>query len=359
MFKYAPVVFAVGNEYQIMMQITCESLFRVQIGEKMYFDETNGIMNSISPVHRVSVPMAELDEAGEYTICIQPILERKPYFTECKETQFFKYSFRPVPKNNIRLYHIADAHNHIEQPVRAARTFGEIDLLILNGDIIDHSGNPDKFSNIYEMCSLLTEGRIPVVFSRGNHDMRGNFAEKFADYTPSLNRKTYYTFRLGCVWGLVLDCGEDKCDSHEEYGNTVACHCFRQRQTEYIKSIIKDADNEYAADGVESKLVIVHNPFTMPSSNPIFRIETDIYSEWSKLLREHIKPDMMLCGHTHAHGIFFKDNWQSNLEQPCPIVVGAEPQKDLFIGCGIVINNHKLTVTFTDSDGNTLSNTDL
>lgn len=359
MFKYAPVVFAVGNEYQIMMQVTQESLFRVRVGENEYFDESNGIMNSLSPVHRVSVPMSALDVVGEYTVCIQPIIERKPYFTECDETQYFTYSFKPVPKNNIRLYHISDAHNRIEQPVTAAKTFGNIDLLVLNGDVIDHSGNPDVFSNIYEICSLLTEGGIPVVFSRGNHDMRGNFAEKFADFTPSFDRKTYYSFRLGSVWGLVLDCGEDKVDNHKEYGNTVACHCFRQRQTEYIKSIIKNAENEYAADGVNSKIVIAHNPFTRIQEEDFFNAETDIYSDWSHLLCEHIKPDIMLCGHVHRYAIWPAGDAENSLTRPCPIIIGSEPKSGGFIGCGMVINGNKFTVTFTDSDGNTLSSTTL
>ena len=64
----------------------------------------------------------------------------------------------------------------------AAKAFGDIDFLILNGDILDHSGDPSKFANIYIICSEITGGNIPVVFSRGNHDLRGNYAEKFADY---------------------------------------------------------------------------------------------------------------------------------------------------------------------------------
>ncbi len=353
MLKTAPAVFAVGNDYQIMVEVKNESLMSVKVGDKTYYDETNGIMNSLLPIHRVAVPMKALDEAKEYTVFVRPIVERKPYFTETKAPLEYNFKFTPVPEKNIRAYHLADTHNRIEAPVNAAKAFGNMDLLILNGDIIDHSGNPEKFSNIYEICSEITNGGIPVVFSRGNHDMRGNFAEKFADYTPSQNKNTYYSFKVGSIWGLLLDCGEDKDDSNAEYGYTVACHTFRERQTEYIKSVIKNAENEYAQPDIKTRLVIAHNPFTYQLEPP-FDIEADIYREWASLLKEYIKPDLLICGHTHKKAIYPIGCDEDNLGQPCTVVIGAEPLKDRFIGCGFVINDDEIEVAFTDSLGNTV-----
>ncbi len=353
MLKTAPAVFAVGNDYQIMVEVESESLMSVKIGDKTYYDESNGIMNSLLPIHRVLVPMKALDNAKEYTVCIRPLIQRKPYFTETEPELEFSYKFTPVPEKNIRVYHLADTHNQIEAPVNAANSFGKIDLLILNGDILDHSGSPEKFSNIYEICSAITNGSVPVIFSRGNHDLRGNFAERFADYTPSQHRNTYYTFKVGSIWGLLVDCGEDKDDTHAEYGFTVACHAFRERQTEYIKKVIVNAESEYELEGVKTRLVIAHNPFTYLQEEP-FNIEADIYSEWASLLKEHIKPHLMICGHTHKYGINHIGCEQDHLGQPCTVVIGAEPQKDRFIGCGFIINDEEIEVIFTDSLGNTV-----
>ena len=354
MLKTAPAVFAVGKKYQIMVEVTKESLFSVRIGDKIYYDESNGIMNSLSPLHRVEVPMEALDEAKEYTVSVRPIIERKPYFTETENPVEFTYKFTPVPKEDIRIYHLSDTHNQIENPVKAAKVFGNIDLLILNGDIIDHSGNPEKFSNIYEICSEITSGTFPVVFSRGNHDMRGNFAEKFADYTPSYQKKTYYTFKVGSIWGLLLDCGEDKPDTNAEYGYTVACHSFRERQTEYLKWLIENAEKEYAKPGIKTRLVIAHNPFTRIQEPP-FNIEAEIYSEWASLLKEYVKPHLMIFGHTHKHGIYHIGCEHDHLGQPCPAVIGSEPKEDRFIGCGLILNDEDIEVVFNDSLGNTVS----
>lgn len=348
----APSVFAVGDTYHIMISVEYPSLVFVRIGDEEYFDESNGIMCSQSLVHRVIVPMSELDRAGEYTLCIRPIIERLPYFTKTEPIKEYKYNFYPVPDGEIRAYHISDAHNYIDGPVRAAKAFGDFDFLILNGDVINHSGDPSKFENIYIICSELTGGEKPVVFSRGNHDMRGSFAEKFAEYTPNFNGKTYYTFRFGRIWGVVLDCGEDKPDDHPEYGFTVACHNFRKRQTAFLNDIIDKKAKEYEADGIDTKLVICHNPFTRVIKPP-FNIEKEIYSEWSKLLREHIKPDLMICGHFHDTAVWETGGEFDDLGQPCNIVVGSDVNFDTgyFTGCGYIFGKDKTEVIFTDSDG--------
>lgn len=55
-----------------------------------------------------------------------------------------------------------------------------------------------------------------MFFSRGNHDMRGKLSEKMQTYTLTDNGNSYYSFQIGALWEMVLDCGEDKADSHEE-----------------------------------------------------------------------------------------------------------------------------------------------
>ena len=85
MLKTAPAVFAVGNTYQIMVEVAAESLMSVMVGDTVYYDESNGIMNSRASIHRVTVPMAALDAAGAYTVCLRPLVERKPYYTETRQ----------------------------------------------------------------------------------------------------------------------------------------------------------------------------------------------------------------------------------------------------------------------------------
>lgn len=355
MLKTDPAVFAVGENYQIMVPVEDHSLFWVKVGNNFYYDDSNGILRSSRLIHRVTVPMKELDCAKQYTVFEEPIVERLPSFTKTASVIEKTYSFRPVPSDrNVRFYHIADAHNDFVDPVVASETFGEIDFLILNGDIPDHSGKVENFDFIYKIASALTHGNIPTVFSRGNHDLRGVCAESIADYTPIDNGNSYFTFRLGNIWGVVLDCGEDKPDSHPEYGHTICCHDFRLRETEFLKQVIRNADSEYNAPGVTHRFVISHVPF-IHRLIPPFDIEEEIYSEWARLLREEVKPDLMICGHLHTYGIYDPGSDFDDYGQPCTTVVGSYVEDYHFIaGVGFCIKDKTIDVTFTDNKKNVI-----
>ena len=185
--------------------------------------------------------------------------------------------------------------------------------------------------------------------------MRGRIAEKFLDHVPHRNRNTYYSFRLGNIWGVILDCGEDKPDEHEAYGGTVACHPFRKKQALFLKELAAKADQEYAAEGVVTRLVISHIPFTEKNSPP-FDIEEDIYREWTALLQEYIKPHLIICGHTHQAQLRYPGHPQDTYGQPCPVVIASGfDNTDYWTGCGFVFREKEISITFTDSNGEVLS----
>ncbi len=351
MLKYTPAVFAVANEYQIMVPVDKPSLFRVKVGDRYFYDEQNGIMCSLKSVHRVKVPRELLDAAGGYTVCERVLIDRKPYFATSEPETETEFSFHPIPDKDLRIFHISDTHNRIDAPVAAAKRFGHIDLLVMNGDLPNHSGDIANFDSIYAIAEGITKGERPIVFARGNHDMRGYHAEEIADYTPNHRGNTYYTVRIGNIWALVLDCGEDKPDDHAEYGYTVACHAFRERQTEFIREIIENAEREYAAPGVEHKLLICHNPFTYQLKPP-FDIEKELYTEWASLIRESIEPELMLCGHLHKTEVAEVGGKYDHLGQPCRLVLGASITRDdfdYFRGCGITLADGDAEIEFVEN----------
>lgn len=347
-----PCIFAVNDTYQILIPVRQSSLMWIRVGEECYYDESNGILRSQNVVHKIIVPMKELDQAGCYTICERVMIERKPYFSETEEVQEYEYSFYPVKAQNARAYHIADAHSMTEEPIRAAEAYGDFDFLILNGDVPNDSGAIENFDVIYEIVYRLTKGEKPTVFSRGNHDLRGIHAERLVDYTPNDNGKSYYTFRLGSIWGIVLDCAEDKEDGHPEYGHTVCCHAFRKKQTKFIRDVICNAENEYMQDGVKTRLVIVHNPFTQKYQEP-FNIEEALYKEWAELLKTDIQPDAMLCGHIHQLYVSVPGDAHDGLGHPCPVIVGSKVDwaSRYFAGCGLEFQDNRIEGVFTNSNG--------
>ncbi len=321
----APTVFGVERDYQIFVPMTCEAVVWVKVGEETFYDDANGILRSGKRIHKVTLPMEALDGAGSYTLCYRQLIERKPYFPTSYEPVELEFSFRPLPRSGpLSIYHISDAHN-LEEPVLSAmaRFEREPDLLVLNGDIPNHSGRLEYFDTVYRLAAAITGGHIPVVFARGNHDTRGIFGEVFGEYTPTTGEgRTYYTFRLGPVWGLVLDCGEDKPDDHAEYGHTVAFHAFREAETRWLQRVAKE--REYAAEGVEYRLLICHVPFTHILEAP-FDIEQELYGKWAAILREDIRPHLALHGHLHKTTVWMPGGEHDHLGQACPVIIGGKP----------------------------------
>ena len=355
MLKYSPTVFAVENDYKIFIPVTSSCVMWVKVGDECYYDHSNGVLRSSVTMHKVAVPRDELDKAGKYTVCFREMIERKPYFSVTSDVYEEEFDFNPLPDGTFRAYHISDAHGAVTAPVNSALAFekkyGRIDLLILNGDVIDHSGDIGNFDAIFEICSLISKGSIPVIFSRGNHDTRGEFAENIADYTPTRAGYSYFSFNLGTLWGLVLDCGEDKLDTNAEYGNTNCCHAFRIEETKYINDLVKRKSEEYGNDGITRKIVIAHSPFSMKFEFP-FDIEDDIYTEWCTALRKEIKPDVMISGHTHSIEILPLGDERHVHGCPCPVVVGGRPDKKngKHYGCGLIFTDNGLTAVFNQGD---------
>ncbi len=354
-FKTAPAVFAVGNEYQIMVPVKSDLLFWVTIGDEAFYDHTNGIMRSAVRVHTVHVPMALLDRAGAYTVHYRKIIDRKPYFPESEDTVSATYPFYPVPTNRpVHIYHLSDTHGNFTYPAAAAEYFGkELDLLILNGDIPNHSGDIANFDLIYELSEAVTGGSRPVIFSRGNHDMRGLYAEEITNYAPTDHGNSYFTFRVGNVWGIVLDAGEDKPDDHEAYAYTNVCHVFRMAQTDFIKKVIENACTEYAAEGITHRLVIAHHPFSYERKEP-FNIEYDIYREWIDLLGTHVKPHVLIGGHLHRTEVK-QEGGALDKKGAVPVVVGSsalrrneEKQVVGYKGAALTLLESSIKVEFTN-----------
>lgn len=353
LLQYHPTVYVFDREYQILIPMTHSALCWVKVGEETYYDHCAGIVRSDTLLHRVYVPQAALDAAGGYTVCYRKMLERLPYDPVTEETVEISYDFKPVPEGEARFCHLSDVHDCIDLAIETAGYMGDYDALILNGDIPNHSGERAFLLEILRLSGALGKGTMPVLFSRGNHDTRGYYGEHFGDYCPHREGRTYFTFRLGDIWGMVLDCGEDKEDSYPAYGHTAAFHSFRLDQTRFIKKVIAEADREYNAIGIKHKVLVCHHPFCHVPKAP-FDIEQDIYKEWCDLIGEHIRPEVFIAGHTHVTGLFLPGGELDQLGQFAPVIVGGKPRKKSWKtveAAYYVLNDEEIAVTIYEDTG--------
>ena len=319
MLSTHPSVFAVNDEYQICTLVNSECIMWVEVSGKRYFDHSNGVMRSASFLHIVKVPMAAIDCAEEYTVFLRRINDRSPNLTKSGEVESFHYNFKRLnDKESYNIINLADSHGLVDAPITSGGYFGDaLDLLILNGDIHGHSDDIQKFKAIYLIAGAITKGRVPCVFARGNHDLRGKCAEFLEHYTPTDHGRTYFTFRVGPVWGIVLDMGENKGDTNPDYGGTICCNDLREAEEEFLERVI--SEREYAEAPI--RIVISHNPFVHRMHAP-HDVAQDTCFRWCQQLKL-IKPHLWLSGHFHVTFLEAPGDEHDTYGAPCPVLTSS------------------------------------
>lgn len=337
-----PSVFVIGDEYEILVNTNKNGIISVMIGDVKYYEENSGPLPSEKNYAKIRVPQCELDAAKKYTVVFKETVERKAYFPVFCDALETEFDFKPLEKENgINIYHIADVHYRFDLGAKIASFFSDdTDLFVVNGDI----GEVHEYEHYREIARFvgdISRGAVPVVFVRGNHDTRGRMAEMFTDYFPANGKNTYFEFNVGALHGIALDCGEDKWDSHAEYGGANAFEPFRRRETAYLRSLAP-------ADNLTFAVSHVCPAQTAHSKNSGFAIEGDIYEKWiSELERLGVK--FMMCGHVHRAYLLEKNDDRSLMGHGFPVIVGSAYYDDDLWGTAFTISGGKLLVKFTNS----------
>lgn len=311
-----PGVFLVEQDYEIILLCGCPAMASVVVDGRTFTDSINGVMRSDTDVHKIKVPTSLLDKAKAYRVHITPLADHCNYYPKPSPTEAYEYGFTPVPaEGEVKAYVLADTHGQVTVPAETALAHGDFDLLLLLGDIGDSAATKEQVTTLHHLTSAITGGRFPTVYVRGNHDTRGYMAEHLHEYIPTRNGATYYTFRTGSVWGVVLDCGEDKPDTNIEYGlpetGGVADFLpFRNAQTDYLRSLVENADNTYKAEGITRRIALCHINFTY-TDRPFNDKNPTLYEKWIGWLNE-IGIDMLICGHEHRVGLQPDDYFHGN-----------------------------------------------
>ena len=237
-FTTGGTVFAVNDEYQIAWSTSVKSVGSVTVNGVTYYDESNG-RNRVSELHKVSVPMSELDAAGSYTIRSTPVYSEAAYLSVTGKERSVEHNFRPVDASDgLQMYNISDNHERLSGAAAAGNYFGDkLDLLLLNGDIINDVSSMWQISLIYRLANDITGGERPVIFTRGNHECIGNYADELPQYVSSGDGGLYYTVKFGNAFSLVLDTALDKMDDNHLFKPASIFEIRREKQAERLNGL--------------------------------------------------------------------------------------------------------------------------
>ena len=297
-FTYDAVVYAVEDDYQIVFSTNTNSLAWVEIDGEKYYDLYAGSMKSKDLVHKVEVPQEVLNNAKSYTVYAQKMIYRGPFGGYKGKIISKQYNFRPVDSSDGLVYYcMTDVHASRRGAVKAASSVQNMDFLVMLGDNISmvDSEYDAQFANL--VANDITHGEIPCIYVRGNHEIKGLYAEDLHKYVGSNNGNFYYWFSLLSennnkeVFGITLDIGEDHDDDWWEYYETAQFKLYQNEQTELLRNIAQEkpyADYNYT-------LVCCHIPIQFINSRGN---HVDIKNTWTNILNE-IQPDLVVSGHQH------------------------------------------------------------
>lgn len=344
------VVFAVEDEYQIAWSTSIKSTGYVTIGDEVFYDEGAG-ENEVSKLHKITVPMSLLDEEKQYTITSAPVYSEAAYLSISGGESSRTYSFRPVdPSDGLQIYNISDNHECVSGAGNAGRYFGDaLDILILNGDIINDVSSQWQISMIYQLASRVTEGTRPVIYVRGNHECNGKYAAELPDYVGSRDGEFYYTLKLGGAYFMVLDTNNDMADDNFLIEPAANFELLRERQTEWLEG------QTYFGEDCEYRILLAHMAFALA--------DYERFPEWRDKLVAATDGKFDLCISGHSHLLDYAEAG-TGTRTSYPVLRGSHRSNNLekgesvwpghFTGTAIECRDGKITAWFTNSDGEVL-----
>lgn len=267
-----------------------------------YYDTSHG-SRVIDSLHRVRIEGLDPGTTYRYRIFSKEVLgyqgHRIMYGNIASSDVYSKkpFSFTTLDKNKseINFKMVNDIHNRADMLSDMLRDVNRenTDLVLFNGDMVSTMTNEEViFEGFMDSVITLFAKEVPIFYARGNHETRGPFSIRFADYFPTTTNNLYYTFRQGPVQFIMLDGGEDKPDSDIEYSELSQYDAYRTKQQQWLEKLVETAEYKEAL----YRVVVIH----IPPLGSTWHGTLDLQRKFLPILN-NADVDIMLCGHTHNH----------------------------------------------------------
>ena len=166
----------------------------------------------------------------------------------------------------------------------------KLDFVLLNGDMSNRIRSQKHIMDAYlDTCVSMFATDVPLFFNRGNHELRGEFADYLNRYFPTNNGKYYRLQHVAGVDFLFIDSGEDKPDADLEYCGIVECDQYREEQERWLRSL-----QEEKKFGKYPVVVFSHMPPTLKNWHGPLHMQETLTPELNKM-----NVSVMLSGHLH------------------------------------------------------------
>ena len=297
-------------------------------------NQQQGLLDANETFHRITIPGLSPGKEYEYRLLACQIKKFDPYQVQYGtnlNSELFTVSLPRPGEPELRFTVLNDLHKNIPLitslmgKVETSSTLPQ--FVMLNGDILSHIEGEEDVAAILNLPGKYSSEH-PLIWIRGNHECRGEFARYMTRYLPMPDGRFYYTFRRGPVQFLVLDCGEDKDDADPEYSGLTDFDSYRLQEEKWFQTIIKSPEWKNAPFRIlVSHIPIGHIPGDEERNQKFFH---PYQKRWAKIMNK-AGLDLEISAHYHRY----------YLEEPSdkrnfPIVIGGGPRKD----SAVIVNVH-------------------
>lgn len=315
-----PYLQAVGPDTMAVLWRTDEPAYGwVEYGETAALGHrqdtvAHGLRAANTTAHRVLLTGLEPGRTYYYRAGIKPIREFGAYQVDFGPECFS--SLRPLrtlpaSEQTVTAVILNDLHNRPDTFTRLGGALAgtAFDFSLFNGDCLaDLGAIADGFRPLAVFLGGAEAASRPAFLVRGNHETRGGFARGLPEMLAWPGGQPYFAFNAGPVRFVVLDCGEDKPDSHAAYSGLVDFDAFRREETEWLRAELSSEAFRTAT----WRVLVSHIP--IDRSAPCQAL-------WGELLAQ-APIDLAIHGHTHRPAFDPADG----ARRPYPVAIGGGPQ---------------------------------
>lgn len=281
-----PMVIDTGKEYSVVFSTSHYGTGYIEYTyegkDYKVTDNTTGRLDCDSLIHSVQVPYEHLKN-NTYKVGSTRVIEEFGYGSRLgAEVVSEEYTFTCNESDDQTYLVISDWHTLLDKAYSAIDYIGDYDAVILLGDSVPNVDYEKEVAkNIAEFGGKVSGGTKPVIYVRGNHETRGDYAN---DLPTALGLDVlYYTTDIGPYSFIVLDSGEDKEDSHSEYGGLTDYGSYRAEMIEWLKT----------AETTNDKVIALSHAWE------ISQVEEELsLAGWNEIDRMGAR--LMISGHTHS-----------------------------------------------------------
>ena len=252
-----------------------------------------------------------------YRVCAIGLTKKRSYdtvFGDTVKTRFYRFKTPPYSSSPYSLLLFNDLHQYKDtyDSLLALVKDVDYDLVIFNGDCLPEPVDYDDAVRMIHQCTdPINAAEKPVIFIRGNHEIRNYYSAGMHDLIGYRDDLTYGAFTWGDTRFVILDAGEDKPDTTPVYAGLNDFTQLRNDQAAFLDSELKSKAFRKAAH----RVLISHIPVF--GNDDKYRPCLEL---WGPLLKD--QPFDLAYG-SHTHDL----KWHAKGVDGCrfPVLIGGGP----------------------------------